>query len=275
MHISMLHLQGDLCDLWYMNATVFILHMCKQALGAGIKRLVDSPMAFVKSRETALVYCLFAATYATANICKAVAAPVLPTLIATTIANMGTCFYKDSELARMCGQGPRREFPLKGFASLAARDTLSMMSAFSLPPVIAAVLKAGGMSMGAASNVAQMSCPVLAQTVQVFFFLLHVFFPPIRACWLVHVRRMVIIEMQKCMIRYPAMRICACMTCIHGGLWICVKLPAHAIHMPGIFLVQTLQRMPACMNPLVFYEPQSLFHVLQTYFGSAHNSPCI
>jgi hypothetical protein len=141
--------------------------VCLQALGAGISKLIESPINFIRSRETSLVYCLFAATYATANICKAVAAPTIPTLIATTLANMGTCFYKDSELARMCGQGPRRKFPLTGFASLAARDTLSMMSAFSLPPVLASLLKAGGLSMTASTNIAQLACPVLAQIFQV------------------------------------------------------------------------------------------------------------
>lgn len=143
-----------------------------EGLKAGIERLRSGPIAFLKSQETALVYCLFGATYATANICKATAVNTAGTLLFTTIANMGACFYKDSELARICGKGPRREFPKMGYLNLAMRDMLSMGSTFTLPPVLGTLLKTAGMPSSLASNIAQTSCPVLAQTVQAPFHLM-------------------------------------------------------------------------------------------------------
>lgn len=142
------------------------------ALSAGMKRLTSDPKAFLSSQENALVYCLFGATYATANICRAMSVPTAGTLLATTIANMGSCFYKDSELARICGQGPRREFPKLGFANLAARDMLSMGSTFTLPPVLSGLMKSMGMPSSIANNIAQTSCPVLGQVFQAPFHLM-------------------------------------------------------------------------------------------------------
>lgn len=49
---------------------------------------------------------------------------------------MGSCFYKDSELARMCGTTDKKSFPLLGYAALAGRDLLAMASAFTIPPVL-------------------------------------------------------------------------------------------------------------------------------------------
>jgi len=143
------------------------------ALAHGMERLSSDPMGFAKSPESALVYTLFACTYATANICKHLALPTVPFLIATTAANMGSCFYKDSELARICGTTAKKDFPLLSYASLAARDSLAMGSSFTLPPIIGkAMIATMGVPAAFANNFAQLFTPVVAQTVQVPFHLL-------------------------------------------------------------------------------------------------------
>mmetsp|Transcript_51491 Transcript_51491/g.122619 ORF Transcript_51491/g.122619 Transcript_51491/m.122619 type:complete len:323 (-) Transcript_51491:270-1238(-) len=141
------------------------------ALTSGLDRLKASPADFAKSPESALVYTLFAFTFATANICKATKLPAVAALGLTTAANMGACFYKDSELARLCGKGPARSFPFLGFVALASRDVVSMGCAFTLPPFFGKALVNAGMSNGPATTLAQILVPVLGQTVQVPFHL--------------------------------------------------------------------------------------------------------
>nr|CCA22608.1 conserved hypothetical protein [Albugo laibachii Nc14] len=143
-------------------------------LFANIKHLLISfftnPLQFVfKRREFHLVYGLYAATYATANISDTLCEwksvdKEMPKFLNTTAVNMTLCIAKDRAFARMFGTILPTAFPLSSIALFAVRDSLTVAASFNAPKILAKNIQAhSDMENGKASIIAQLFCPAAIQ----------------------------------------------------------------------------------------------------------------
>ncbi|KAF0682330.1 Aste57867_25557 [Aphanomyces stellatus] len=144
----------------------------KRHLGFAIQTLlgkfVRNPVAFFQRREFALVYGLYAATYASANtietLCDAAETPsAMPKFVTTTAVNVSLCVYKDREFARMFGVVKPHSFPLVSLGLFAMRDSMTVGATFLTPPEIAQFIESTGCSKGTSGMLAQVLFPSLVR----------------------------------------------------------------------------------------------------------------
>ncbi|RHY08082.1 hypothetical protein DYB25_009191 [Aphanomyces astaci] len=147
----------------------------KRVLMQGIKDIsmdfVRNPLSFVRRKDFLLIYGLYVATYATANVIDTVSDVIesdskLPKLIGTTAVNVTLCVAKDREYARMFGLFAPTKFPLASLGLFAMRDALSVGATFVAPPMVSHLFEAQlGMSESSAHSTALLVCPSLAQLI--------------------------------------------------------------------------------------------------------------
>lgn len=112
---------------------------------------------------------VYSATYISANITDTVCRensvnPLYPVFAATTAVNMSTCIAKDRAFARMFGTGPPKGLPLMTYALFAVRDSLTILSSFSLVAPVGGVIRRrigeDSISQERATQLAQLACPM-------------------------------------------------------------------------------------------------------------------
>ncbi|KAF0716435.1 Aste57867_2859 [Aphanomyces stellatus] len=144
----------------------------KRRLSCALKAItgdfVRNPFAFVRRREFALVYGLYAATYVSANtmetMCDAAnVESAMPRFAATSAVNVSLCVYKDREFARMFSPVGPHKFPLTSLGLFAMRDAMTVAATFFTPPEIAAFIESSGYSKSTSSQAAQILFPSLVQ----------------------------------------------------------------------------------------------------------------
>jgi len=136
-----------------------------ELLKKGFAEAARAPGKFLTKREFRLVYGVYAATYAVANLSESVKAPKLLTVTPT---NMAACIIKDRAFALMFGAKNPTTMALSSYALFAARDTLTIGASYSAPETVAAALRdatGGRLSEGGADALARMSLPAAAQLV--------------------------------------------------------------------------------------------------------------
>lgn len=127
----------------------------------GMAAAARTPHKFLMRREVRLVWGVYAATYATANLAESVSAPKLLTV---TPVNMGMSIMKDRAFALMFGSKGPTTMALSSYALFAARDTLTIGASYSAPNAVAGFLKEkAGLSDFTAGALARMSLPAAAQ----------------------------------------------------------------------------------------------------------------
>ncbi|TYZ63120.1 hypothetical protein PybrP1_008203 [[Pythium] brassicae (nom. inval.)] len=144
-------------------------------LGVGIRELARAfarrPLAFVRTREFAIVFGLYTATYASANatdsLCDfAERDSQMPKFAATTAVNMSLCIAKDRAFAQMFGVVAPSAFPLAAVGLFAVRDSLTVAASFNAPKAVARKLQDDtGVDPARARTAAQLLCPALVQFV--------------------------------------------------------------------------------------------------------------
>ncbi|KOS22883.1 putative membrane protein [Escovopsis weberi] len=126
------------------------------SLRSSLRTLLRRPHALLFSRPCALVFLLYAGTYAAANAADTAAsalagnpAPAVsagaPKFAASSAANVALCVYKDQVFARLFGPPRRpgapaplpRPVALPSLALFTARDCLTIFASFNLPPLLA------------------------------------------------------------------------------------------------------------------------------------------
>lgn len=144
-------------------------------LAAGVKALtrafVRNPLAFVRTREFAIVFGLYTATYASANAIDSVCEfaerdSQMPKFLGTTAVNMSLCIAKDRAFAQMFGVVAPSAFPIGAIGLFAIRDSLTVAASFNAPKTVAHKLETeAGVEPSRAKTAAQLLCPALVQFV--------------------------------------------------------------------------------------------------------------
>lgn len=129
----------------------------RQTLGRSLRdsfvTLALKPHHFLLSKPFALIFALYAGTYATANALDTSASTIKATpastttsgpakFLATSSANLSLCLYKDSRFAKLFGAATSSPRPIPGpsYVLFAVRDCLTVFASFNVPPVLAPML---------------------------------------------------------------------------------------------------------------------------------------
>mmetsp|Transcript_25354 Transcript_25354/g.76153 ORF Transcript_25354/g.76153 Transcript_25354/m.76153 type:complete len:257 (-) Transcript_25354:161-931(-) len=137
---------------------------CRDAVARPRAALLANPAYYMVAGTYAVTYAAanWIDTYAAVRGTPA-AAHATAQLLGTTAVNTSACIAKDVAFARMFGApgGSTRKMPLATVGLFGARDLITIASAFTMPPLLAAAL-GGGPS---AEYAAQMVSPVAMQAV--------------------------------------------------------------------------------------------------------------
>ena len=139
------------------------------ALAEGLRDLAMRPLSNVTSVPTRWLVLVYTATYACANCASTACAhfginAAIPVLAASTVGNMSTGVAKDRAFARMYGVIAPRPMPWGSYSLFFTRDLMAMAFIFSLPPIVAPVIKErSGLSEKRAAIATQLSTPVISQ----------------------------------------------------------------------------------------------------------------
>lgn len=120
---------------------------------------------------TFLAVCgVYSGTYVAANLVQSecderMIDPKYPKLGVTTVVNMTLGIMKDKYFAQFFSGKPATPFPRQSWALFVVRDTLTIGSGFTFPPMVAKVLKDRGTfeSASTAATVAQLCTPMAMQ----------------------------------------------------------------------------------------------------------------
>ena len=149
-------------------------HKLGEAIVRGTAEMLRRPLALVRNPAYWMVTGVYAATYSAANLVDTFGAQYKMTaaahgtvkLFGTTAVNTTACIAKDIAFARMFGAKKGGPMPLATIGLFGARDLLTVASAYTIPPVLAAALEAGGgLSPLQAEASAQLSAPVAMQLI--------------------------------------------------------------------------------------------------------------
>lgn len=135
-----------------------------QSMRTSSRQLLRTPASFLTSLPFLLLYGVYFATYATANLLDTVQTRALPEwskqtngfgkFAATTVVNLSACVYKDVRYAKMFGTGQPRPLPKVSYALFSGRDSLTIFASFNLPALLAPYT---------GLNVAQLTVPCAMQ----------------------------------------------------------------------------------------------------------------
>ncbi|KAK6531610.1 hypothetical protein TWF694_002791 [Orbilia ellipsospora] len=148
-----------------------------ESLRDSIAQLLKRPQRFFISRTFGLVAMVYAGTYLVANttdtflshkkgndnITKVTAGT--EKFAATSSTNIILTLVKDRNFARMFGTGVSKVVPLPSYALFCARDCLTILFSFNLPPVLSKALPDNILGMSALST-----AQILAPASTFFFF---------------------------------------------------------------------------------------------------------
>lgn len=118
------------------------------SLKASFSTLLFQPHRFLTSKPFALIFALYTGTYLTANALDTFKSTTQnkpathvtsgpSKFVATSVANLSLCLYKDSQFTKIFGAVSPRPIPPVTYALFAARDCLTIFASFNLPPMIA------------------------------------------------------------------------------------------------------------------------------------------
>eukprot|EP00397_Hematodinium_sp_SG-2012_P046283 GEMP01052231.1.p1 GENE.GEMP01052231.1~~GEMP01052231.1.p1 ORF type:complete len:270 (+),score=47.78 GEMP01052231.1:72-812(+) len=139
--------------------------------------LAARPDKFLALREFRLIWGVYWATYASANLTDTVCkdrqiSAIAPVLLVTTAVNMTTCIWKDKEFTRMFGTIAAKSVPKMTYLLFAIRDSLTILASFTIVPFVAKALEERNIRPFdfTPRTTAQLTCPM---AVQVFSTPLH------------------------------------------------------------------------------------------------------
>ena len=135
----------------------------------GIKSLFMNPIYFFKQPSFLFIWGVYSGTYIVANSIEGICerrkqAPLYPKFVGSSVANITLSVLKDKAFARMFGKGDPRPLPTRSFGLFAARDSMTILASFSLPPIFSKIMQKDlGWSQTTSDIVAQLCTPVSMQ----------------------------------------------------------------------------------------------------------------
>jgi hypothetical protein len=135
-----------------------------------VKYFATSPLQFVKQPTFLAVCAVYSGTYVVANCIQSWCEdndkdPFWPKLGGTTAANMTLGILKDRYFAQVFSGKPPTKFPLPSWGLFVLRDTFTIGSGFTFPPLVSKILYDAKIcsSESQAAKVAQIGTPVAMQ----------------------------------------------------------------------------------------------------------------
>ncbi|KAI5866691.1 hypothetical protein GGS23DRAFT_283471 [Durotheca rogersii] len=122
------------------------------SLRSSLRTLLSRPHTLLFSKPVGLIFALYGGTYLTANALDTATSTLhdrpathvtsgTAKFVASSVANVGLCIYKDQVYVRMFGpSGPPRPVPLPSYLLFALRDCLTIFSSFNVPPMLGPAL---------------------------------------------------------------------------------------------------------------------------------------
>jgi len=136
-----------------------------------LKGQVTQPHVFLRRPEQLWIWNIYALTYTTANsvdaFCKNYGyAHEMPKLWLTFVVNMGASILKDRAFVRMFGSAQPAPIPVSSYSFWAARDVLTILSAFIVPSRLSIYLaKNYGYNQKKAETTITFWCPIVLQLI--------------------------------------------------------------------------------------------------------------
>ncbi|KAI8962339.1 hypothetical protein F5Y11DRAFT_323168 [Daldinia sp. FL1419] len=122
------------------------------SLRSSFLTLLRRPHTMLFSKPVALIFMLYGGTYLTANTLDTATSTALnkPAVhvtmgtgkfVASSVANVGLCVYKDQVFVKMFGPGgPPRPVPMPSYMLFMLRDCLTIFASFNVPPLLGPIL---------------------------------------------------------------------------------------------------------------------------------------
>ena len=138
---------------------------------AGTKYLATKPLGFFRQPSFLWIWGVYSGTYIAKNWIQAACERVsvdntIPTFVGSSAANISLSTAKDRAFVRMFGAGVTRSVPLMSLGIFAARDSMTILASFSLPPVLSSKIQhEWGVSRPKADFFAQLIAPVGMQVI--------------------------------------------------------------------------------------------------------------
>ena len=135
----------------------------------GVKDCLFKPAYFFRNPAFLMIWGVYSGTYCVANSIEAFCersnkSPVYPKFVGSAVANVTLSVLKDKAYARMFGVGDPRPLPLRSYGLFAARDSMTILASFTLPPVLGKLMaKQLHMEAQTADNLAQLVTPCAMQ----------------------------------------------------------------------------------------------------------------
>lgn len=137
-----------------------------------VKYFVTSPLQFAKHPTFLAVCAVYSGTYVVANCIQSWCEehskdPFWPKLAGTTAANMTLGILKDRYFAQVFSGKPPTKFPLASWGLFVLRDTFTIGSGFTFPPLVSKALMEAKIcsSESQAQKLAQIGTPIAMQIV--------------------------------------------------------------------------------------------------------------
>ncbi|KAI8613630.1 hypothetical protein BC830DRAFT_1131361 [Chytriomyces sp. MP71] len=142
------------------------------ALGTGIVSIVRKPGHFLSRPSFLAVYAVFSGTYVTNNVVDTVCThnhvnPVQPKFFIGSAANVSLNLYKDMLFTKWFAPVAPKPLPRASYALFALRDTMTITTAFVMPPFASPLLQQEPLRLSKprADFLAQLTLPCLVQLV--------------------------------------------------------------------------------------------------------------
>lgn len=139
------------------------------SVGASVRAMMSSPMTYLRQPAFRYLWVMYGGTYCAANAFTSYedinkSSEPLKKTSSIFCVNASLSLWKDSNFAKLFGNGPPKPIPPPAYVSWWARDFLSMAVIFTLPPLAAQQLHArAGMDKQQATTVCQLGLPLLLQ----------------------------------------------------------------------------------------------------------------
>jgi len=132
------------------------------------KRLVFSPIQFVRNPAHLWIFFVYSGTYIIANttqtLCDHTHTPwEFPKFITSSFANVSLSLAKDGYYTRTFGKGIIKPVPLQSYLLYGTRDSLTILASFILPPHISKLLQKEGIGQVRADILSQLVTPCAMQ----------------------------------------------------------------------------------------------------------------
>lgn len=136
---------------------------------SGFFSMLTTPAKFFSEPRFLLIWMVYGSTYVTANLIELYCnrrniSWYMPKFVGSSIANISSTVVKDRAFMRIYGVGNARKLPAISYAMFIIRDSMTVLSSFTIPPLVSQSLQMKlGWSRTRSDVISQMSIPCAIQ----------------------------------------------------------------------------------------------------------------